>query len=136
MLRTAGVDPSTRFDLELALDEACSNVLEHAYNGEGGRLDVVFETRAAMSCSRSAISGKAFDPQDVPAPDLSAPLEDRPIGGLGLHLIKRLMDQVRFTFTPTGNTLVMVKRKALAAGQQRDGTAARRRQVNVQAPSR
>ena len=56
--------------------------------------------------------GRAFDPTSVPEPDLCCPLEERPLGGLGLHLMQKLMDEVRFTFSPEeGNTIVMVKRR-------------------------
>jgi anti-sigma regulatory factor (Ser/Thr protein kinase) len=60
--------------------------------------------------------GKPFDPASVPAPDMHLPLHERRIGGLGLHLIYQLMDDVRFEFRDGVNTLTMVKRNAITAG--------------------
>ncbi len=105
----AGVDPRAHFDLQLAVEEACTNVIEHAYDGGGGELEVCFETRGDDVCITVRDWGRPFDPNQVSQPDLSQPLEERQIGGLGLYLMEKLMDEVKFTFTSDGNTLVMVK---------------------------
>jgi anti-sigma regulatory factor (Ser/Thr protein kinase) len=56
--------------------------------------------------------GHPFDPSRVPEPDINAGLEERKAGGLGLYLIRKLMDEVHFEFTPdSGNVLTMVKHK-------------------------
>jgi anti-sigma regulatory factor (Ser/Thr protein kinase) len=58
--------------------------------------------------------GKQFDPRSVPPPDLEADVENRKIGGLGVHLINRLMDEVSYSFDDrSGNTLTMKKRLSL-----------------------
>ncbi len=107
----AGVAPAARFDLQLAAEEACANVIEHAYCGLGGQFRICFEVRNGDVIVTLQDQGSPFNPEDVAPPDLSVPLSKRPIGGLGLHLMRRLMDQVRFEFSPeTGNTLTMVKR--------------------------
>lgn len=111
----AQVDEGLFFDLQLAVEEACANVIEHAYEGCGGALRVHFETRNGDVVITLHDQGKAFDPATTDPPDTSLPLQKRPAGGLGLHLMHRLMDDVRFSFAPDGNTLVMVKRDALAA---------------------
>ena len=110
-----GLAPAARFDLQLAVEEACCNVIEHAYEGAGGALSVRFE-----ACGEDVVItvrdwGKPFDPSAIPEPDIAAPLDERPVGGLGLYLMQRLMDQVAFTFSPEGgNTLVMAKEGVLA----------------------
>jgi anti-sigma regulatory factor (Ser/Thr protein kinase) len=102
-------------DLQLATEEACSNVINHAYAGAGGEFCVRFEARGPDAVITIHDHGKAFDPTVVPRPNLAAPLEERPLGGLGLHLMHRLMDEVVFTFSADGgNTLVMVKRGVVA----------------------
>ena len=117
----AGVDPSVSFDLHLALEEACCNVIEHAYEGQGGEMNVGFETHGRDVILTVHDQGHAFDPNAIAAPDLSAPLVDRPIGGLGMHIMRQLMDELQFSFSDTGNTLVMLKRDALpASSTQRD----------------
>ncbi len=107
----AHVDPAAQFDVVMAVDEACSNVFEHAYGGTAGQVDLYFETRDRDLIITVHDRGRPFDPAAVPMPDVNLPLEERPIGGLGLHLMRQLMDDVSFAFSPEqGNTLVMAKR--------------------------
>ena len=106
----AHIDPAARFDLMMAVDEACSNIFEHAYNGLAGEVTLRFETRGRDVVITVRDHGRAFDPDGVPPPDMALPLEERPIGGLGLHLMRQLMDDISFTFSPEhGNILVMAK---------------------------
>ena len=117
----AGVDQAAWFDLQLATEEACANVIEHAYQDTGGQFSVRFETRGPDVCITVHDHGRPFEPQKVRRADLSTPLGERPLGGLGLHLMQKLMDEVQFTFSATdGNTLVMVKR-GVVAGRSQDG---------------
>ncbi|HEX9117017.1 MAG TPA: ATP-binding protein [Anaerolineae bacterium] len=116
----AGVDPGIRFDLQLAVEEACTNVIEHAYHDQGGEFEVCFETRDRDVRITIHDHGQPFDPARVRRPDLSLPLEDRRVGGLGLFLIEKLMDEVSFSFTVNGNTLVMIKHNAVSPGRWAD----------------
>lgn len=109
----AGVDSALRFDLQLAVEEACCNVIEHAYAGKGGEFSITFETRGHDVVITLRDRGQPFDPGQVAEPDMDRPLAERPIGGLGIHLMYQLMDEVRFTFSEDGNTLVMVKRNTV-----------------------
>jgi anti-sigma regulatory factor (Ser/Thr protein kinase) len=110
----ANVDPAACFDLQMAVDEACCNVFEHAYSGSAGEIDLRFETRGRDVVITLHDHGRAFDPEGVPPPDTSRPLDERPVGGLGLHLMRKLMDKVFFAFSPElGNTLVMEKHKVV-----------------------
>jgi anti-sigma regulatory factor (Ser/Thr protein kinase) len=106
----AQVDLSARFDLQLAIEEAVANVIEHAYKGEGGEFTLSIETVGRDVVITLHDHGRPFNPAAVARPNISAALCDRPIGGLGLHLMYQLMDDVRFAFDDSGNTLVMVKR--------------------------
>ncbi len=115
-----GVDPDARFDLQLAGEEACTTIIEHAYGGRGGTLEVCFEARGRDVVITLRDSGEPFDPSDVSQPDLNQPLEEREIGGLGLHLMNQLMDEVRFSFGPEGNTLVMIKRNIIQPARWAD----------------
>jgi anti-sigma regulatory factor (Ser/Thr protein kinase) len=111
----AGVRPELWFDLHLAVEEACANVIEHAYGGKGGDLVVIFATRGGDVVLTVLDHGRPFAPEQVVSPDMGLPLTQRRIGGLGLHLMYQLMDEVQFDFAEGGNTLVMVKRDALEA---------------------
>ncbi|RIK19400.1 MAG: hypothetical protein DCC51_09005 [Anaerolineae bacterium] len=116
----AGFDDDTIFHLELCCDEASTNIIEHAY-GEEGAGNIVISY--ALSDDDFTIvlrdNGTAFNPDAVPPPPsvtgdelTSDELTDQlRIGGLGLHFIRNLMDEVRFTSDRlSGNQLIMIKR--------------------------
>jgi serine/threonine-protein kinase RsbW len=116
----ANIAPAARFDLQMAVDEACCNVFEHAYGGSAGEIELRFETRGQDAVITLHDRGRAFNPESVLPPDTSRPLEERPVGGLGLHLIRTLMDQISFNFSPDdGNTLVMEKYGVVPAGSEK-----------------
>jgi serine/threonine-protein kinase RsbW len=109
----AGLDARAVYAVQLAVDEACANIIEHAYGGKG-RGDIECTCRVNENGLTVILRdyGRPFNPTSVPEPDLYASLEDRKIRGLGLYFIRQLMDQVRFEFTAdSGNVLTMVKRK-------------------------
>jgi serine/threonine-protein kinase RsbW len=106
-----GLDERSIYELHLAVDEACTNVIQHAYRGLGGWIEVAVEATQGGLQVIIHDRGEAFDPQAVPTPDPKTPLEQRPIGGLGLFLMRQVMDRVEFHFDPEhGNTLTMWKR--------------------------
>jgi serine/threonine-protein kinase RsbW len=114
----AGLDERATYEVELAVDEACSNIIEHAYCCEDDsppseRDDIQCTCRIGDEGLTIVLRdyGRPFDPQSVPEPDRDADLEEREVGGLGLYLMHRLMDEVGFEFTSDdGNVLTMVKR--------------------------
>ena len=111
--RQAGMDPKEIYNAQLAVDEACSNIIEYAYEGiPDGQIEVnVFATRDALTMILND-QGKRFDADEIIDPDVDAALEDRAIGGLGLFFMRKLMDEVRFEWSPEkGNTLTMVKHR-------------------------
>lgn len=111
----AGLDLRSIYAVQMAVDEACSNIIEHGYGGEG-KGDISLQFLQLEDGIKVIIQDKAkpFDPDIVPPPNIHAPLEERPEGGLGLFLMRRLMDEVRFEFGGGAkgdtNTLIMVKR--------------------------
>ncbi|GAB4425185.1 MAG: anti-sigma factor antagonist [Chloroflexi bacterium OHK40] len=107
----AGLDERATWQVQLAVDEAATNVIQHAYDA-----DAPGDLTLSWSCENNRFTvtlrdyGRQFDPGSVPEPDITSPLEERQVGGLGLYLITRLMDEVRFEFNPQGgNVLTMVK---------------------------
>lgn len=110
--REAGFDDKALCQIQLAVDEACANVVNHAYKGmEPGDMEVSchLDDQYLVICIQDW--GRSFNPEAIPEPDVHAPLEERPLGGLGLFLIRQIMDKVRFTFDPKqGNKLIMIKR--------------------------
>lgn len=113
-----GLDSSQIYAVELAVDEAFTNIIEHAYGGECAE-----EIECTCQITQNGLvimmkdCGRTFDPAAVPEPNLEADLEDRQVGGLGLFFIRRLMDEVQFSVQPSGfdnrdcNVIRMVKRK-------------------------
>jgi len=108
----SGFDEDTVYQVQLAVDEACSNIIEHAYGGEGHG-DIECTCRAEPSGLTVTLrdKGRPFDPTSVPEPSLHTDLQDRQMGGLGVYLIRKLMDEVHFKCTDSGNVLTLVKRK-------------------------
>ena len=107
-----GLDESAIYDLQLAVDEACANSVEHGYGGEGGKIEISIEPTNDGVQVIVRDWGHVFDPAAVSSPNVSAPLEQRPLGGLGLFLMQQVMDEVRFEFdAEKGNTLTMVKQR-------------------------
>lgn len=109
----AGLDARAAYAVQMAVDEACSNIIEHAYGGER-RGDIECTCRVNDDGLTVTLRdyGHPFDPACVPEPELCANIEKCKVGGLGLYFIRQLMDEVRFEFTPdSGNVLTMVKHK-------------------------
>lgn len=106
-----GLDKRVVYDLQLAIDEACTNVVEHGYGGRGGEIEIGVEAAKDGVGVIVRDWGATFNPQAVPEPDVTAPLEQRRLGGLGLFLMRQVMDDVHFEFgAENGNTLTMFKR--------------------------
>ncbi len=107
-----GMDDKQVYDVQMAVDEACSNVIEHAYRGKPtGKINIVCEKRGKDFVVTIRDTGKPFDPKQVEQPKTNAPLSERNIGGLGLFFINKLMDHVKFDFSSgRGNTLTLVKK--------------------------
>lgn len=93
-----------------ALDEAATNAVEHGYKGTPGELEITVERNGTELAVRLRDWAPAFDPTGHPPPDLSLPLHARPTGGLGIHLMRSLADEVRYRSVPGGgNEVTLVK---------------------------
>ncbi|MEW6096870.1 MAG: response regulator [bacterium] len=105
------LDKNTIFDIQTAVEEACENIVEHAYpKGEAGPINLHCELKGDEFIVKIRDHGRAFDLNSVPTPDLDASIEQRTTGGLGIYFMKSLMDEVNFSFDPEkGNELVMKK---------------------------
>jgi serine/threonine-protein kinase RsbW len=109
--RQAGLDEKAVYAVKLAVDEACSNIIEHAYGGEDKG-----DIKCTCQISEGALTiilrdeGRSFDPEKVPEPRKDVPLKKIKPRGAGLYLIRQLMDEVVFDFSEgEGNTLSLVK---------------------------
>jgi anti-sigma regulatory factor (Ser/Thr protein kinase) len=96
---------------DLALEEHLTNILHYAYDdSRPHEILVRFALEQGQLQVEVEDSGKPFNPLDRPEADISLPLESKPIGGLGIHLIRRFMDEVRYRRERDKNILHMRKR--------------------------
>jgi serine/threonine-protein kinase RsbW len=109
--RGFGFDQETSYRLALATDEACANIIQHAYEGnptENFVLEIATEGNRFVIVLTD--EGKGFDPRRQPAVDMSFYLKQMKRGGLGLHIIKLVMDDVAYDVAGNcANRLRMVK---------------------------
>jgi anti-sigma regulatory factor (Ser/Thr protein kinase) len=99
------------FPFELALDEVFMNVVMHGTTPDGPPREVLVSLRHDDAAVTMVMEddGPAFDPLTLAAPDIDAPIEEREVGGLGVFLIRELMDEVSYAHTGTHNQLTMRK---------------------------
>lgn len=111
--REAGFDEVALYAIETAVDEAFSNIIDHAYGGENkGEVECNCQVKDEALVIKLHDHGKAFNPDSIPDPDLISDLDKRRERGLGLYFMRKLMDEVSFEFSgKNGNTLTLVKRK-------------------------
>jgi len=109
--RSLGAGERAILDLQLAVDEICSNSVRHGYGGREGRIEVTVDRNGRFIEVVVRDWGRAFDPEQIPDPKLDIPLEERSLGGLGLYLVRQVMDDVRFEFDENrGNSVTMARR--------------------------
>ncbi len=102
--------PGVLMSLNLALEEAVTNVMMYAYPaGEKGLVDIEAELKDGKLTFRITDSGIPFDPTSVPDADISLDAEKRPVGGLGIFLVRRIMDIVSYERRDGKNILTMQK---------------------------
>jgi len=99
------------FELALALDEILTNVISYAYD-DAGEHDILVHVSLDGCDLRVQIEddGRPFDPLSVPTPDTSLPVDQRPVGGLGVHLARRVTDRLVYRRESGKNIVLMTKR--------------------------
>jgi serine/threonine-protein kinase RsbW len=120
-VREGGGDEETVSDLVQAVDELACNVIEHGYRRGAGTIEV----RIARVGDAVEVSlrdrAPAFDPRTVPEPRLDLPLEQRPLGGMGIHLARTLTDGLDHRILPDGgNETTLTKLLRPAAARETD----------------
>lgn len=110
--RESGLDDSAVYAVQLAVDEAATNIIEHAYGGEGDEIIECICERVPEGLQVILVDhGRVFDPDEVPEPDTEAPLDEVKPRGLGLFFMRRMMDDVKFDFSKrSGNRVIMLKK--------------------------
>ncbi len=113
----AGFDEVARYSIQTAVDEACSNIIDHAYGGEDlGDIECMCKVDPTHIEIKLTDHGHAFDPGMVIAPDLTSPIDFRKERGLGLYFMRKMMDEIHFDFSSESeNILTMVKYKEIVS---------------------
>ena len=103
------------FDVALAIEEVVTNVVSHGVTDQGAlRITISLRLETADLRIQVTDSGRPFNPLVVPSPNTQLPLEDRPVGGLGVHLVRSLMDDVVYRREDGKNTLTMRRRRVVS----------------------
>ena len=104
-----GLDMALTMNLNLALEEAVVNVMSYAYPDSQGdvKVDIMIDDQKVVSILTD--SGIPFDPTKKGDVDTTLPAEERPIGGLGIHLVKQIMDKVSYQYVGNQNILTLEK---------------------------
>jgi serine/threonine-protein kinase RsbW len=109
----AGLDTKAIYAVQLAVDEACCNIIDHAYGGEG-----IGDIQCSINIGNDELTiilvdrGKPYSPEKIPDPKLDIPLSKVKPRGVGLYLIRMMMDKVSYESTPDStNVLTMIKRR-------------------------
>ncbi|MGB5531318.1 MAG: ATP-binding protein [Ignavibacteriaceae bacterium] len=97
----AGIPMAKVEDIMLAVDEACTNIIKHAYKSSPeGEIIINIEYNKEKFTITIIDYGKSFEPESVPLPDLQKYYREHKVGGLGIYLMKSLMDDVKYTSIP------------------------------------
>ena len=108
--RAGGLAVETALEVRLVAEEMLTNFIKYAQTASEGRL---VELRLAVSSEAVRMefrdAGPPFNPLDIPPPDLTSPPEERGIGGLGVHLVRSLVDEATYTREGSANVLVLIK---------------------------
>ena len=110
-----GLAPGICFEVTLAVDELMTNTIGYGYDDGGEHsIDLVLRIEADTLTVQIADDGRAFDPLQAQKPNLGAPLEDRAIGGLGIYLVRKTMDEVAYRRQDGRNVVTQTKRATMA----------------------
>ena len=107
----AGLNENDLYSVKLAVDEACTNIIEHAYKDEE-KGEIICECTKTKSSFKVVLSdkGEKFDPDAVATPDLGVALKNLKTRGAGLYLINKLIDEVEFEFDDVLGTKLSLKK--------------------------
>lgn len=104
------INPDAIYDILLATTEAITNIILHGYKDKNGLIELEVKQEGNSVTVYIRDEAPRFDPTQIPTPDLNQPLENRPVGGMGIHIMRQFMDRVLYRERPQGgNELLLVK---------------------------
>lgn len=104
----------TVFKISLSIDELITNIVLHGTESDPQAQEIVLHLTISNGEVKARIEddGRAFNPLESPTPNIAAPLCDRQLGGMGIHLVRSLMDQIHYRRVGRRNVLTLTKRVA------------------------
>jgi len=106
-----GLSTKIIFAFHLALDEILTNIISYGYRDKDEHIiDINLSLQAGALALEILDDSVPFDPSEAPVPDINQPLEERKIGGLGIYLVKNLMDEVEYKSKDGINRLTLKKK--------------------------
>lgn len=104
-------NPAAAMHIDLVLEELLTNTINYGYpEGRAGQIDIWVDATPATIQLRIEDDAIPFDPFAAPPPDLSLSIEERPIGGLGIHFVRTYMNEWGYEYTDDRNRITLLKR--------------------------
>jgi serine/threonine-protein kinase RsbW len=110
-MRAHGFSEEEILDTQLAVEETITNVIVHGYAGATGEILITSRTTHGLAEVQIEDSAPPFNPLSLPEPDTTGDVKDRKIGGLGVFLIRQVMDEIIYRYEDGKNILVLIKKK-------------------------
>lgn len=114
-IKSYPVDASAVYDILLSVTEMATNIIVHGYRGKSGPLEIEVGRQGDTIVIHLRDQAPPFDPTQVPTPDTSLPLEQRPLGGMGVHLCREFMDHMSYRYVPEKGNELILEKKGVAA---------------------
>ncbi len=101
----------TRHVCNIVIDEIVTNIISYAYNDhDQHKITVTLTLQNEEISGAIEDDGQPFDPLNFPMPDIEQPIEDRSVGGLGIHIVRRVMDRIEYQRQGNRNKISFVKK--------------------------
>lgn len=104
------IEDNLHYDIVLAVEEIVTNIIVHGYKYSPGPVEIIISRESGSVVIQINDQAQPFDPTSLSPPDITLPLENRPVGGLGVFLTRQLVDEIFYDLSPEGhNQLTMIK---------------------------
>ncbi|OGV58598.1 MAG: hypothetical protein A2X45_01705 [Lentisphaerae bacterium GWF2_50_93] len=109
-LQKFNIPENSRQELLMALDEAITNIILHGYSGKEGSVKIIIGREIDRVAVELVDSGVKFDPTMQPEPDLNVPIDERKAGGMGVPLMRKFTDEMRYYHRDGANHFILIKK--------------------------
>lgn len=111
ILTESGFSMKKILEVQLAVEEACTNVINHGYEGGEGSIRITSEAQSDHLVMTLEDEGPQFDPTTVGEPSLTGDVDERDVGGMGVHLIRSFVEDLKYEFVDGKNTLTLIVKR-------------------------